>query len=82
MEKAINDMNKKKSSNKDGLGQDKLRMAKSILKIPLTRIINESVEEGEFPKLWKEAVITQILKKGDTSKNENYRPVSCLSVSS
>ena len=57
-------------------------MAKDILRIPLTRIINESIEKGEFPETWKEAVITPILKKGDKTKKDNYRPVSCLSVSS
>jgi hypothetical protein len=30
--------------------------------------------------VWKEALVTQILKKGDPTKKENYRPVSCLSL--
>jgi hypothetical protein len=80
VEKAINDLNRKKSSGKDGLGQDKLSMAKNILKIPLTRIINSSIEKGQFPKIWKNAVVTPILKKGEKTKKKNYRPVSCLSV--
>ena len=66
----------------DGLGQDKLVLATEILKIPLTRIINSSIENGEFPAEWKEALITPILKKGDREKKENYRPVSCLAVAS
>ena len=82
VERALSSMNRKKSSGIDGLSQDKLIMAKEILKIPLTRLINESIEKGEFPKTWKEAVITPILKKGDKTKKENYRPVSCLSVAS
>ena len=57
-------------------------MAKDILKIPLTRIVNESIEKGQFPDSWKEAVVIPILKKGDKTKKENYRPVSCLSVAS
>jgi hypothetical protein len=28
-----------------------------------------------FPEAWKEAIITPILKKGDPTKKENYRPV-------
>ena len=61
-------MSKKKSSGMDGLGQDKLVLATEILKIPLTRIINSSIENGEFPAEWKEALITPILKKGDREK--------------
>ena len=57
-------------------------MAKDILKIPLTRIVNESIEKGQFPDSWKEAVVIPILKKGGKTKKENYRPVSCLSVAS
>jgi hypothetical protein len=38
-------------------------MTRDILKIPLTRIKNEWIERGEYPKSWKEAVITPILKK-------------------
>jgi hypothetical protein len=26
--------------------------------------------------MWKEALVTPILKKGDPTKKENYRPVS------
>jgi hypothetical protein len=80
--KAMNDMNKKKSAGIDGLSQDKLIMAKDILKTPLTRIINESIEKGQFPDSWKEAVVIPILKKVDKTQKENYRPVSCLSVAS
>jgi hypothetical protein len=32
--------------------------------------------------MWKQALVTPILKKGDPTKKENYRPVSCLSVAS
>jgi hypothetical protein len=79
-EKAFNYLQRKKSSGKDGLGQDKLIEAKNILKILLTRIINAFIEAGEFPKIWKNVVVTPILKKGERTKKENYRPVSCLSV--
>jgi hypothetical protein len=36
------------------------------------------VQSGEFPQ----AVVAPILKKGDPTKEENYRPVSCMSVAS
>ena len=48
----------------------------------MTRIINESIASGIVPKIWKDAVVTPILKKGDPKEKENYRPVSCLPVAS
>ena len=35
-----------------------------------------------FPSQWKEALVTQLHKKGDASVKENYRPVSCLPATS
>ena len=63
VEKAMKSMNKKKSSGTDGLSQEKLIEGTDVLKIPLTRIINNSIENGQFPKSWKEAQVTPILKK-------------------
>ena len=50
----------------------------NTLSKPLTKIFNKSIIEGVFPKAWKEAIVTPVLKKGDKSVKENYRPVSCL----
>ena len=55
-------------------------MGAEVLAIPLTRIINFSVEEGVFPEIWKVGVVTPVLKKGSPLEKSNYRPVSCLSV--
>jgi hypothetical protein len=33
-----------------------------------------------FPKIWKEANVTPIYKKGNRQDNKNYRPVSLLST--
>ena len=41
-----------------------------------------SISEGEFPQGWKEALVTPVLKKGDTKMKENYKPVSCLPAAS
>ena len=80
--KAICSLKKKKSSGVDGLTQEQLVLGAQALATPLTRIINSSITSGVFPEAWKEAMITPILKKGDPTKKENYRPVSCLSVAS
>ena len=44
-------------------------------------LFRASLAQGEVPKDWKYANITPIFKKGDTSKPENYRPVSLTSIS-
>ena len=71
-------MKKKKSSGTDGLSQENLILATEVLACPLTSIVNASITKGEFPTAWKEALVTPVLKKGDPTKKENYRPVSCL----
>ena len=51
-----------------------------ILKTPITNIINYSLKEGSFPKFFKTANVTPLLKKPSIDKNvlKIYRPVSNL----
>ena len=64
----------------DELTQEQLKSGAEILTIPLTRIINASIEQGTFPEMWKEGIVTPVLKKGTATDKKNYRPVTCLSV--
>ena len=46
----------------------------------LTDIFQTSMREGKLPKLWREANVFCIFKKGDKSNPENYRPISLTCV--
>ena len=45
-------------------------------------MINKIIETGRFPEEFKTAIITPAHKKGDKSKEENYRPLSVLPCTS
>ena len=45
----------------------------------LTNMLNPSMKTGEFPEVWKEALVTPILKReGLDTIFKNYRPISNL----
>ena len=66
------------------VGEDKIshtvlkNTMKSISK-PLTLLFNKSLNECNFPDLWKVATVVPIFKKGDTNLASNYRPICLLS---
>ena len=68
----IKQMKNKKSSGRDEITQEQMKLGLEVL----ARIINASVTEGKFPEIWKCGIVTPVLKKG-SSKNKT---VSCLPV--
>ena len=66
--KTINGLKQKKSAGADDLTQQQLKHGAENLAGPLTKIINKSLTEGIFPKIWKQAIVTPILKKGKMPK--------------
>ena len=76
----LKDLKKKTSYGLDGLSSEMLKECREELAGPLTIIINRSICSGVFPKYWKVAKIAPLLKKGDATKRENYRPVALLCV--
>ena len=46
----------------------------------LTHIFTQSIRSRTLPHDWKEANISPVLKKGDKTKPENYRPISLTSI--
>ena len=53
-------LKKKKSAGVDGISQENLVLGAKALDVPLTRIINNSIANGEFPEMWKEALVTPV----------------------
>ena len=76
----LKDLKKKTSCGLDEISSEMLKECKEEVAGPLTIIINRSICSGTFPKNWKIAKITPLLKKGDATKRENYRPVALLCV--
>ena len=51
-----------------------------IGKQTILRLVNLTLKTGEIPRIWKNAIITPILKKGKPSEDlGSYRPISLTS---
>ena len=49
--------------------------------IPICRVFQKTKEEGTLPKTFYEATVTLIPKPDkDTTKKENYRPISLVNI--
>ncbi|BDA47039.1 probable craniofacial development protein 2 at N-terminal half [Coccomyxa sp. Obi] len=46
----------------------------------LHHVISVAWDSGEAPSDWKKALLVPVLKKGDTTKLDNYRGISLLSI--
>lgn len=70
-------LNNKKSST-DGINIKILKIAFEAVGQRFLQVINNSLENGEFPKDWKHSVIIPIEKKTDTIICEEFRPVNMV----
>ena len=67
-----------KASGPDGISNKILVEIAKQIHIPLTKLFNKSLQCSKFPSAWKLANVCPILKKGDPSLPNNYRPISLL----
>ena len=73
-------MNATKASGPDLISPRLLKEGADIIARTYSIIFNRSLDQGYFPKTWKEANVT-IYKKDNKSSPSNYRPISLLSQS-
>ena len=78
--KILQALKPKKSSGKDGITSEIMKIGSKFLVVPLTYMINFSILTGKFPTNWKIAKVVPLHKKGDKKLLKNYRPVSLLPV--
>ena len=74
----INNLNTNKPTTDNNIPAKLLVQTKDICCPLLTKIYNKSKCNSNFPNALKMADITPAHKKGETTKKENYRPVSIL----
>lgn len=70
-------------SNSSSVGWDDipsgiLKVASEWISHPIAQLINQSLEQGIFPNLLKQAIVKPIYKSKDSSLMNNFRPISLL----
>jgi len=69
----------KKSTGMDNISSWLLKELNSVINVPLSILINKSMQQGIFPDKLKIAKIIPIFKSKDKEQFNNYRPISLLS---
>ena len=80
VQKLVLNLNVKKASGPDNISCRILLELSMELAPVLAAIYTQSIELGEVPIDWTQALVTPIFKKGNRHLPENYRPVSLTSI--
>jgi len=81
LQTALKKLKTKKSPGPDHITNEMLTHLGSFATQTLLDIFNLSWREGRLPQIWREAIMTPILKRGkNKQKAASYRPISLTSV--
>ena len=69
-----------KATGLDGLTARLLRDAAPVIFKLITSLVNLTISTGVIPSEWKDARVTPIFKSGERNDENNYRPISVLSL--
>ena len=69
-----------KSCGPDEIHPKMLKELVSSIALPISILLNRTIQEGKIPQDWKTGFVSAIYKKGSKSVAENYRPISLTSV--
>lgn len=78
VEMEIKELDINKSAGYDGITNKCIKLNMEAISPPLTKLVNQCINVGAYPKLLKIQKITPIYKEGDKLKTSNYRPISVL----
>ena len=78
VENELKQLNQRKADIIDTIPSKSLKSSSEVSGTVLCNLINQAIENGEFPDELKLADVTPTFKKGDATSVENYRPVSVL----
>ena len=80
IENELSKLKRKRSTRVDELQPGILKDCASTIPKPLHHNINLSIKTSAVASTWKIAKISPIFKSADSSRPENYRPISILLV--
>ena len=78
VEKAIKSLSNSTAEGHTGLNTQCLKILRNKILKYVTHIVNLSLKQGVFPRLWKVAKIMPLHKSGCKFTTGNYRPVALL----
>ena len=77
----LKDTSVHKACGMDQISANFIKFAASVIANHICAIINRSIAQSEFPKLWKTALVKPLFKKGGKHEHvASYRPISVLCI--
>lgn len=76
----LSSVNTNKSCGPDEIHPRIIKELATYLAGPIAILYNRSIEAGDLPLDWKEALVTPIYKKGAKKLAANYRPISLTAI--